>query len=236
MSVAIDRRELRAREQVETFVDDRFDDAVSLLSELISVRSDNPPGDCQAHADRAAALLENVGLEVERHPVPTDLARSVGMISATNLVIRHRFGPGPTVALNAHGDAVAPGSGWTFDPFGAQIKDGWIYGRAAAASKSDFATYAYALLALKHLGQPLQGTVEIHLTYDEEVGGDIGPKLLLSKGISAPDYAICAGFTYEILTAHNGCLHLEIEVNGKASHAARPHLGHDAMEAAAARP
>lgn len=233
MSAEIDRHYQRASEQVEMFVDDHFDGAVSLLSELIRVRSDNPPGDCQAHADRAAALLENIGFEVERHPVPTDLTQSVGMISATNLVIRHRFGPGPIIALNAHGDAVAPGSGWTIDPFGAQVEDGWIYGRAAAASKSDFATYAYALLALKHLDQPLQGTVEIHLTYDEEVGGEIGPKLLLSKGISAPDYAICAGFTYEILTAHNGCLHMEIEVNGKASHAARPHLGHDAMEGAA---
>lgn len=203
-----------------------------MLSELISVPSDNPPGNCQPHADRAADLYQRLGFTVERHPIPEELVRSVGMISASNLVIRHRFGPGPTIALNAHGDVVAPGEGWTFDPYGAQTKDGWIYGRAATASKSDFVTYAYALLALKSLPQNLGGAVEIHLTYDEETGGEIGPKRLLREGITAPDYAICAGFTYFVVTAHNGCLHLEVKVNGKSSHAARPELGHDALEAA----
>ena len=227
-----DNVEAKAHEHIHRFIDENRAPAVTLLSEVIKVPSDNPPGDCQPHADRAAELYQKLGFAVERHPVPKDLARSVGMVSATNLVIRHRFGPGPTIALNAHGDVVAPGEGWTFNPYGAEIRDGWIYGRAATASKSDFATYAYALLALKSLNQRLGGTVEIHLTYDEETGGEIGPKRLLREGITAPDYAICAGFTYVVVTAHNGCLHLEIKVNGKSSHAARPELGHDAMEAA----
>ena len=70
------------------------------------------------------------------------------MIGCTNLVVRHRFGDGPVVALNAHGDVVPPGEGWTRDPYGAEIVDGWMYGRGVAVSKSDFATYAFALLAL----------------------------------------------------------------------------------------
>ncbi len=227
-----DSVERDACEQVRGFVEAHRDQAVEMLAELVRVPSDNPPGDCQPHADRAAALLEKLGFEVERHPVPPELVRNAGMISATNLVVRHRFGSGPTIALNAHGDVVAPGEGWNFEPYGAQICDGWIYGRGATASKSDFATYAYALLALRALGRRLGGAVEIHLTYDEEVGGEIGPKRLLSQGITAPDFAICAGFTYVIINAHSGCLHLEVEVNGKSSHAARPELGHDAMEAA----
>ena len=108
-----------------------------------------------------------------------------------------------------------------------------MYGRGVAVSKSDFSTYAYALLALKSLGFPLAGTVELHLTYDEEAGGAIGPKWLLDEGISKPDLAISAGFAYGIVTAHNGCLHLEVEVTGKSAHAARPETGHDALEAAA---
>ena len=71
------------------------------------------------------------------------------MLSCTNLVVRKRFGDGPVVALNAHGDVVPPGEGWTHDPFGAEIVDGWMYGRGVAVSKCDFATYAYALLALE---------------------------------------------------------------------------------------
>jgi acetylornithine deacetylase/succinyl-diaminopimelate desuccinylase-like protein len=101
-----------------------------------------------------------------------------------------------------------------------------------AVSKSDFATYAYALLALKQAGAVLKGTVELHLTYDEEAGGSIGPKWLLDEGISKPDYAVSAGFSYQVVTAHNGCLHLEVTVLGKSAHAARPDTGHDALEAA----
>lgn len=214
------------------FIDAHRDDQVRMLAELVKVASDNPPGDCQAHADRAAALYEKLGFEVERHAVPQDLVEKVGMISATNLIVRHRFGPGPTIALNAHGDVVAPGEGWTVDPYGAVIKDGWMYGRGAATSKSDFVSYAYALLALMSLGETLAGTVEIHLTYDEEVGGDIGPLYLLEHGLTKPDYVICAGLSYGVVTAHNGCLHLEVEVHGKSAHAARPETGVDALEAA----
>lgn len=76
------------------------------------------------------------------------------------------------------------------------------------------------------------GTIEIHLTYDEEVGGDIGPLHLLQQGLTKPDYAICAGLSYGVVTAHNGCLHLDIDVRGKSAHAARPETGIDALEAA----
>jgi acetylornithine deacetylase/succinyl-diaminopimelate desuccinylase-like protein len=166
--------------------------------------------------------------------VPSDVARANGMIAVTNLVVRERFGDGPVIALDAHGDAVPPGLGWTSDPYGAEIRDGFMYGRGVAVSKSDFATYAFALLALKNAGADLRGTVELHFTFDEEVGGSVGPAWLLAQGISRPDYAISAGFSYAITTAHNGCLHLEVEVTGRSAHAARPDTGVDALEAATA--
>jgi succinyl-diaminopimelate desuccinylase len=130
---------------------------------------------------------------------------------------------------------VPPGRGWTTDPYGAEIRDGTMYGRGVAVSKSDFATYAFAVRALQAAaaqGARLDGTVELHFTYDEEVGGAIGPPWLLAQGISKPDYAISAGFAYGITTAHNGCLHLEVEVVGKSGHAAEPEKGIDALEAA----
>ena len=81
-------------------------------------------------------------------------------------------------------------------------------------------------------GRGSRGTVELHLTYDEETGGEIGPKWLLEQGISRPDYAIGAGFSYAVVNAHNGCLHLEVEVRGRSAHAAMPFTGIDALEAA----
>ena len=206
------------------------------LAELVKVPSDNPPGDCAPHAARAQALLEAHGLEVERHVPAPDLIGDAGMVSAVNLVVRTRFGDGPTIACNAHGDVVPPGLGWSTDPYGAEIRDGRMYGRGAAVSKSDFATYTFALLALKAVqaagGAALAGTVELHFTYDEETGGEVGPQWLLANSISRPDLVISAGFSYGIVTAHNGCLHLEVEVIGQSGHAAQPEKGVDALEAA----
>src|SRR6516225_432897 len=145
---------------------DRRAAQTEFLAELVRMPSDNPPGDCAGHAERTAQLLEAMGLRVERHAVPADLVRAHGLASITNLVVRHRFGDGPTVALNAHGDVVPPGEGWTADPYGAEIRDGWMYGRGAAVSKSDFSTYAFALLALLQASEKLRGTVELHFTYD----------------------------------------------------------------------
>jgi acetylornithine deacetylase/succinyl-diaminopimelate desuccinylase-like protein len=217
---------------ISEFLSRHRDAEQRFLAELVRVPSDNPPGDCAPHAERAAGLLESLGLTVERHPVPEQLVRRHGMLSATNLVVRRRFGDGPVIALNAHGDVVPPGEGWTRDPYGAEVADGWMYGRGVAVSKSDFATYAFALLVLAASGARLGGTVEVHLTYDEEAGGEIGPKWLLDEGISRPDYAIGAGFSYAVVNAHNGCLHLEVEVRGRSAHAAMPFTGIDALEAA----
>ena len=219
-------------------VDAGFDASCAFLANLVRVPTDNPPGDCAPHAQRTLELLTALGHKVEAHTVPIATVRAAGMISATNLIVRQRFGSGrgPTIALNAHGDVVPPGLGWTQDPYGAAIVDGAMYGRGVAVSKSDFATYTFALRCLQQLvadgAVTLDGNVELHFTYDEEVGGDIGPRWLLDQGLSKPDYAVSAGFSYAVTTAHNGCLHLEVTVRGRQGHAAMPESGVDALAAA----
>jgi acetylornithine deacetylase/succinyl-diaminopimelate desuccinylase family protein len=217
--------------QILAEIDARRADREAFLAKLVQTPSSNPPGDCTPIADVATELLEGLGLEVERHIVPDELVRAVGMISATNLVVRRRFGEGPVIALNAHGDVVAPGEGWTHPPFGAEVVDGVMYGRGVAVSKSDFATYAFALLALESVREALTGTVELHFTFDEEAGGLIGPKWLLDEGVVKPDLCISAGLSYSIVTAHNGVLHLEVTILGQSAHAAAPETGYDALEA-----
>jgi acetylornithine deacetylase/succinyl-diaminopimelate desuccinylase-like protein len=131
-------------DKVSSFVDRDFAREAAFLAELVKVPSDNPPGDCAPHAARVQPLLEGLGLAVEAHAVPRPTVEAAGMKSVTNLIVRHRFGDGPVVALNAHGDVVPPGLGWRHDPYGACIEDGphgpVMYGRGAAVSKSDFAT------------------------------------------------------------------------------------------------
>lgn len=221
----------RLRQAILADIEARRAEREAFLATLVKAPSSNPPGDCAPIAEMAAGLLEELGFTVERHPVPQDLVSEAGMISATNLVVRRRFGNGPVVALNAHGDVVAPGEGWTHPPFGAEVEDGVMYGRGVAVSKSDFATYAFALKALDSVADRLKGTIELHFTFDEEAGGLVGPKWLLDNKVVQPDYCISAGLAYSIVTAHNGVLHLEVTIHGKSAHAAAPDTGHDALEA-----
>jgi succinyl-diaminopimelate desuccinylase len=74
--------------------------------------------------------------------------------------------------------------------------------------------------------------VELHFTYDEEFGGELGPGWLLRQGLTRPDLLIAAGFSYEVVTAHNGCLQMEVTVQGRMAHAAIPHTGVDALQGA----
>ena len=89
-----------------------------------------------------------------------------------------------------------------------------------------------AVRALEAVVQPKAGKVELLFTYDEEFGGEVGPGWLLKHKVIHPDLMIAAGFSYQVITAHNGCLQMEVTVHGKMAHAAIPDSGVDALQAA----
>jgi len=242
---------------LDQWIDAHFDEEVRFLQALVQVPTDTPPGNNTPHAQRTAELLQGFGWQAEAHTVPDAEVKAYGLQSLTNLIVRRAFtaaaqsqaqahspapasaGKGPTIALNAHGDVVPPGEGWTHGPYSGEVQDGKLYGRASAVSKSDFATYSFALRALEALAaQPdaplIKGAVELHFTYDEEFGGELGPGWLLKQGLTKPDLLIAAGFSYEVVTAHNGCLQMEVTVHGLMAHAAIPHTGIDALQGAVA--
>ena len=218
--------------RLDAWVDAHFENQIAFLQALIRLPTDTPPGNNAPHAELVAQRLSQLGLAAEQYPVPTDEVRAYGMDSITNVIVRRRYGDGPTIALNAHGDVVPPGPGWQHPPYGGLVENGAIYGRAAAVSKSDITTFSFATLALESLAAPLRGSVELHFTYDEEFGGEKGPQWLLQQGLSRPDLFIAAGFSYQVVTAHNGCLQLELHIDGEMAHAAIPDSGTDALQAA----
>ena len=223
--------------QLDAWIDAHFDEQVRFLQELIRVPTDTPPGNNAPHAERTAELLSGFGFDAEKHAVPEAEVRAAGLETITNLVVRRKYGagslgPATTVLLNAHGDVVPPGEGWTKNPYGGEIEGGKIYGRAAAVSKSDFSTYTFAVRALEAVAKPTKGSVELLFTYDEEFGGEVGPAWLLQHKIIKPDLMVAAGFSYQVITAHNGCLQMEVTVHGKMAHAAIPTTGVDALQAA----
>ena len=229
---------MSAQDDLGRWIDAHHAEQIEFLRAIVRVPSDTPPGDNAPAAEKAAELLTALGFAVERHPVPAAFLKAYGMQSVTNLIVRQRFGNGgPVVALNAHGDVVPPGEGWTRPPYEGVIEDGRMYGRGVAVSKSDIATYTYALAALRAqaaAGARINGTVELHFTYDEELGGLAGPGFLLENKLTKPDYAIAASFSYAVVTAHNGCLQLEVTVEGKSGHGAMPETGRDAFRAGVA--
>ncbi|GAB4091066.1 zinc-binding metallopeptidase family protein [Hydrogenophaga soli] len=222
--------------QLDAWVDTHFAEQVDFLQQLVRVPTDTPPGNNAPHAERTAQLLAALGYTVEAFAVPPEEVRAAGLESITNLIVRRHFAEGPTIALNAHGDVVPPGEGWTHPPYGGDVVDGKLYGRASAVSKCDFSTFTFALRALEAVAQAqgvaLRGGVELHFTYDEEFGGELGPGWLLKHGHTRPDLMVAAGFSYQVVVAHNGCLQLEVTVQGDMAHAAIPDSGTDALQGA----
>lgn len=216
---------------MRTFLVARRAEQFRFLADLVKASSENPPGDLAPHAEMVAERLSGLGLETEVHPLPDELVRGTGMASAANLVVRRVFGDGPVLALHAHADVAPAGEGWTVPPYRAEIRDGVMWGRGVTMAKANVAAYAYAILALAASGAPLAGSVELHVTYDEEMGGHLGPKWLLENGISRPDFAIGSGFSYGVVAYQMGCLHLAVEVRANPGPpGGRPP---DAMRAAA---
>ena len=224
--------------QLDAWIDAHFDEQVQFLQALIRVPTDTPPGNNAPHAERTATLLKDFSFEAEKHAVPETDVKAYGLETLTNLIVRRHYGPGKTIALNAHGDVVPPGEGWSQNPYGGDVVDGKIYGRASAVSKCDFSTFTFATRALEAVNHaahhPLNGNLELHFTYDEEFGGLLGPGWLLDQGLTKPDLMIAAGFSYQVVTAHNGCLQMEVTVHGKMAHAAIPETGVDALQGAVA--
>jgi succinyl-diaminopimelate desuccinylase len=220
-------------QQLDAWIDAHFDEQVRFLQELIRVPTDTPPGNNTPHALRAAELIEAMGIAVEKYEVPQAEVLAAGLETITNLVARRAYGDGGrVVAMNAHGDVVPPGEGWSHNPYGGEIEGGKIYGRASAVSKCDFSSFTFATRALEAVAKPVRGGIELIFTYDEEFGGEVGPGWLLKKGLVKPDLLIAAGFSYQVVTAHNGCLQMEVTVQGKMAHAAIPDSGIDALQGA----
>ncbi|SEN29186.1 M20/M25/M40 family metallo-hydrolase [Paenibacillus sp. OV219] len=230
--------------KLEAWIEKHEHEMIALLQRLVQMPSDNPKGDCLAIAELVFNELSALGFAPRMDVVPHEDVRAAGMIAVSNVVADTRLGEGQglVIVLNAHGDVVPPGDGWSCDPYGGMIEAGKLFGRGAAVSKSDIAVYTYAVMALRDSGvweaqqqqqqhQQPGGTLALAFTFDEETGGELGPKRLLEQGTIKPDYAIVAGFTHAAVTSHNGCLHLEVSLKGRSAHAAIPHTGADALEA-----
>jgi succinyl-diaminopimelate desuccinylase len=211
---------------------------VSVLKELISVPTVNPPG--EKYEEMASVLervLDDLGLSVEIIRVPDDIVVKYYPWAKgyPRFIVIARLGSGrPVLHFNGHYDVVPPGQGWSVDPFKPVIKDGKIYGRGSSDMKGGIAAVIAAVKALIDEGwRPEKGSIELAFTPDEEVGGETGVLYMLEKGLARPDYVIVAEPTTSsrIWIGSRGVVWARVKIHGKQAHGSAPWLGKNAFEA-----
>ncbi len=157
------------------------------LAELVKVPSDNPPGDCAAHAAAGGSCWSSSASWSRRMRCRAPWSRrrhEERDQSHRPPPFRRRAG----VALNAHGDVVPPGLGWRVDPYGATSRTARMV-RSCTGAASRYRNRisppipgpCWRCRRQWARAHTLGGTLELHFTYDEEAGGDVGPKWLLDR-------------------------------------------------------
>lgn len=185
---------------------------VELLAELVAIESIS--GNEHAVSAFVADWLTARGV-----PATVTERNVVARIGATGDV--------PTLLLNSHTDVVPVGPGWATDPFTPVIDGGRMVGRGANDAKASVAAMACAVVALARDELPVG--VVFAATCEEERGRDGLEKVLPTLG--RLDAALVGEPTeLQPAVAQNGLLLLELFPEGRAGHAARPHLAVNAVD------
>lgn len=212
-------------------IEDRRDDLIALTQDLIRIPTLNPPG------ENYRAICEFLDRRLSASGFETQLIRAEGTPGDSaryprwNIIARREGAQsGECVHFNSHIDVVEVGQGWTTDPFGAELKDGRIYGRGACDMKGGLAASIIAAEAFAEAYPDYHGAIEISGTADEESGGYGGVAYLAERGFFSPERVqhviipeplnkdrICLG--------HRGGWWAEIETRGEIAHGSMPFLG-----------
>lgn len=193
---------------------------------LVQIPSVNPPGDCLDAISYVEKPFRDAGFEYELLE---------GDPTRPNLVVKYGPSGGRRLLVNAHVDIVPIGerSAWQYDPFGAEVVDGKIYGRGAGDDKASVTAQAIATLILKESGVPLKGQLIYTAVPDEETGGPHGAALV-SEHYPDPDWVIVGEQTLnQVCVGQKGGAGCEIVVHGRTAHGALPWEGANAIEGAA---
>jgi len=172
-----------------------------------------------AIADLTAGWLREWGLEaetVEAAPGRWNVIARLGDPS-----------DGPTVLLNGHLDTVGV-AGMTVPPFGAEVKDGRLWGRGSCDMKGGVASLLAAAARLAK-EDSLPGSLIVALTADEE-HASLGMDALVRSGVRADAAVVCEPTSLAIMPAHKGFIWVDALFRGRAAHGSRPEVGIDAIE------
>jgi len=203
------------------WVDEHRDDMLELLANLVSARTENPPGNESLAADVLEEFLNRWDIASIRHeaePGRTNLLATIGE-------------GGQSLLMAGHLDVVPAGDGWTRPPFEATFEKGRVYGRGVADNKGPTAAVALAGACVRTCFD-LAGRLIVAGVADEERGSALGLEYLLEENLVTADAAVIpdiAGYMKKIDVAEKGIMSVEIISHGKQAHASRPEEGVNAI-------
>jgi putative selenium metabolism hydrolase len=198
---------------------------IAFLQDLVRIPSYSTAE--KAIADRLAIEMQKVGF------------RDVHLDRIGNVVGRigpHSEGGRPALLYNGHMDIVGVGdlSTWTRDPFGAEIVDGSLYGRGASDMKGALAAMVYGAKALIDHGVSLRGELYVVGVVQEEPCEGLGMRVLMEEEGLVPDAIVLGEATdLQVHRGQRGRIEIDVTVRGRSCHASAPHLGQNAIYAAA---
>ena len=193
---------------------------VERLRSLVQIPSENPPGDEKAVAAAVGAQCEELGLAVTEHE--TEPGRP-------SIVARYGRGA-PSVGFCSHIDVVPAGDPmlWAYEPYGAVVEDGRMYGRGSSDAKGPVAAALEAIAALTAAG--VEGSIELALVADEETMGLKGAKPLVDEAVlTAPNVIVGEPTSLRIVRAQRGPCWFRIITRGVAGHGSAPERGINAI-------
>ncbi|CAA9575109.1 MAG: Acetylornithine deacetylase [uncultured Thermomicrobiales bacterium] len=209
---------------------------IERLRRIIRVDNCIPPG---KNYDTLVDLLEpqfkQYGFATERVVIPEELWRAIPLPlegERVNLVAKKGSGK-PPLTIYAHMDTVPIEEGWDYDPFGAELHDGRVYGRGVADMKGTIASLLTAAEIMDELGlEPVWDLVACLCT-DEEIGVYPGIWHLAKEGYVVAPVLCMEGSQDPVLRlGSNGAVDVTITVKGRSCHSGANYLGVNAIEEA----
>src|SRR5712692_871476 len=147
------------------------------LADLIKINTSNPPGNEQIAAMCVTGILAKEGIKAEILDMTPGRSAVVARLRSSAVAQ-----PSRALLLVAHLDTVpVEKSRWSVDPFGAVVKDGYLYGRGAIDDKGMMAANLAVFISLKRSMARLNRDVIFLATDDEEAGGDASIRMLIAK-------------------------------------------------------
>jgi succinyl-diaminopimelate desuccinylase len=192
------------------------DDVVELTRSLVRIRSDYSEGTLANHREIAAFLaqeLERIGMDVRTFAPDPDYPMVVGRLKG-------RTGR-PVLGTMGHYNTVPVGdrSRWTVDPFGAEVRDGRIYGLGASDQKAGIAALIVATRAIVASGVTLDGDL-IHVYIPGEGAQEHVLPIVVDnhRAVVKADWYLDTDGGRDIIGVAAGHIWLQLTVKGKSAH------------------